>query len=244
MLRKVFRKLKKSYAKRFKKKFLFQAPLVGNLVLDGRDSLSRDIYSGNLTEMEEQRTFLKILAEQDKQIFLDVGSNYGLFSLLAARKGIREIHAFEPNPKAYCQLAGNLYLNDLYTRIKTWEIAASDASGEATIHIDPASSDVASLSPENMPDRWDYSQSHTCRTEPLDALFDFRDRRLFVKIDVEGHEAKALEGMKSLITGNVTDLMIEILPGNENILATLRDMGLVEIARYGPNYILTNRPSV
>jgi hypothetical protein len=64
----------------------------------------------------------------------------------------------------------------------------------------------------------------------LDDVFaDVAGRSIVVKMDIEGHEAKALAGMKKLLSNNRIWLQVELLPRYaEEIRAELRTCGLVE----------------
>src|SRR5439155_701722 len=76
--------------------------------------------------------FIKNLKAKD--VFYDVGSNYGFYSYLAS-EFCAEVHSFDPSPQVFANLQlnlsghPNLYLNN---------VAVSDRNGEATLHISTA----------------------------------------------------------------------------------------------------------
>lgn len=69
---------------------------------------------------------------QQNPMFFDIGSYWGLYSLLAAKANMKTIHAFEADPKNHSQLRSQLFLNDLVHQIKVHHIAVSDHTGTLT----------------------------------------------------------------------------------------------------------------
>lgn len=240
MLKRRVYKLKKSFIKRRKKPFIWSFDDFGRILIDPTDRQSVMIWLDMPAETEERDTFCDHIAKMKPDVFFDIGANYGFYSLLAGKADVPEIHAFEPNPHVFCMLATNIFLNDLSGRTRLWNQAASDREGLATLHLVKGTSDVSTLSPENMPAKWDYNAETTCRMLPLDSLYDFQDKKIFIKVDVEGHEIAALKGMKNLIQSNRTELMIEILFENKETISEIESYGFHLVKMLDRNYFFRN----
>jgi FkbM family methyltransferase len=240
MFKKRVYKLKKSFIKRRKKPFIWSFVDIGRIIIDPTDRQSIMVWLDMPAETEERNTFSEHIAMMKPDIFFDIGANYGFYSLLAGKGGVEEIHAFEPNPHVFCMLATNIFLNGLSGKTRLWNQAASDRAGMAKLHLVKGTSDVSTLSPENMPAKWDYNSETTCRTLTLDSLYDFTDKKIFIKIDVEGHEDSALKGMKNLIQFNRTELMIEILFENTETISKIKSYGFDLVKVLDRNYFFRN----
>jgi FkbM family methyltransferase len=122
--------------------------------------------------------------------FYDIGSNWGYFALYAASRRTRLIvHAFEPHPQTFHDLAGCVEQAGLKELVTCHNFALSSADGEAFIRI---------------PDRLHSGQAEVSRsgrtrisTRRLDAL-DLPPPD-FIKMDVEGHEIEVLQGAESTL---------------------------------------------
>jgi FkbM family methyltransferase len=147
----------------------------------------------------------------DDAIFLDVGSNFGYFSIyIATRPGFHgHIHAFEPIEKSFSslqELVNSLQCDKVVT---CHQMAVSDKSGTAKMDIgsDPG---LASIKDDT------FEQGETVQITTLDSLN--LDRVDFIKIDVEGHEAAALRGADALISTHKPYIFLEswIFPEDQN----------------------------
>ena len=85
-------------------------------------------------EKAEQRFINKFLRPGD--IFVDVGANIGLFTLIAAKLvGKRgHVYAFEPSSRIHQRLIDNIKLNNL-TNVSCYQLALSDRDGEAILYV-------------------------------------------------------------------------------------------------------------
>ena len=68
-------------------------------------------------------------------VFWDVGSNIGVFTLYAAIIGKARVVAFDPLPNNYLGLTENLVLNDLTDRVQAFCIALSNVTKTAPLYI-------------------------------------------------------------------------------------------------------------
>lgn len=169
-----------------------------------------------------------LIADASIEAVLDIGANFGLYSVvLAQTSGITAVEAFEPVRRNYNQLCGNIFANRLNAVITPHRIALSDRSGEAQIHIDPRSTGVSALEPERLARKRDvYRDSESVPLSRLDDLIGWENRRVFVKIDVEGHALKVLAGMERFLARNSVIAQIELLDGDRQaIIEQMRAAG-------------------
>jgi FkbM family methyltransferase len=171
------------------------------LLLNWRNYVDRQV--GLLGGYErEQIDYLLTRMAGGCDAFIDVGANFGLYSLLVARSGrVRAIHAFEPDPRNLAQLAGNLYLNKLTGAVQVHPLAISDKAGPLAFTI---ADDGATGKTYAAPDG-----ATTLMATTLDDTFALAGARLVLKIDIEGHALAALRGGERLLRNNRCLLQIE-----------------------------------
>lgn len=116
----------------------FQLPN-GRVLRIGPDSgiaMSSALYWGGLDAFEPStsrtlRFFFSRVAN-----FVDVGANYGFYSLLAAHWNPNvHVTAFEPVPQIFARLEENIRLNELDGRVQAHCAALSDANGRAKLYV-------------------------------------------------------------------------------------------------------------
>ncbi len=170
-------------------------------------------------------------------VALDCGANIGIYSIEWARamEGWGSVIAFEPQERIYYALCGNLALNNLFN------VKAHNAAIAAKVErIDmpvldyqlPAQFGGLKLKGENT-----IGQEITARTPivgvPIDSLM--LKRCDFIKLDIEGMEAEALEGARSTIIDHQPFLLVEwVHAGKPAIEAILHEIGY-ELAYIGMN---------
>ena len=189
-------------------------------------------------EREQIAFFFQNAKDRGADIFLDVGANYGVYSLLAAKTGnFAEIHAIEAHPENYEGMLACFGANSFARIIAPHNIAASDAEGELFLDnraSDDRASDVASVSKNERPDTF------AIKAAALDSVFDFSGRNIAVKIDVEGHELSVLRGMANLIRRNNVFMQVEILSGGSSQIHSVLECGLRIIHRINSDFYFVN----
>lgn len=147
-------------------------------------------------------------------ICIDVGANYGYFSLflaeLVGEKG--HVFAYEPQAEVHRKLAASVELNGFAGRVSASACAISDTLTTANLWIDPERLGAASLT--------QFGPNATLQSGavvgPLDALFGEQDIKPvdFVKIDVQGEEMRVLRGMQNMIQASPhIAIAMEFTPG-------------------------------
>lgn len=170
-------------------------PVAGRfrMELDPEEYIHAFIYYWGEWEPDESWLVRTLLRPGDR--FVDVGANVGYFSLLAAtvvgERGL--VVAVEPVPTTAEQLLRNIEING-FTQIRTVRCAASDRPGQIGIGRPVSGSGQSSIRLDGPGvTRWQVP------AERLDALLaDLLPVRL-VKMDVEGAECQALEGLSGVL---------------------------------------------
>ncbi|WP_309387652.1 FkbM family methyltransferase [Cerasicoccus frondis] len=127
-------------------------------------------------------------------VFVDIGANIGIFTMLAARAG-KPCIAIEPHPKNFQNLLRNLEANDI-DGVECFNFALSDSAGFVNLF---GSGEMASLNQE-----WGGKtavQSMLVARTTLDRLIAHRfvGQRLLIKMDTEGHEYSVLQGAAEVL---------------------------------------------
>jgi len=175
-------------------------------------------------------------------VFLDIGSYFGLYSMLMARTNLfRKIVAFEADTLNFRQLCANLLINDPNCLIEPQFIAISEHAGEAVFesslwHPEGNRGGVG-INEEGRPEQEDKA---VVKTEKIDHLIPMQGERVFVKIDVEGHELKVLAGMLQTLSKNKVFLQVETFFQLEDVCTILEPLGYVLVHEIKPDYFFTN----
>jgi FkbM family methyltransferase len=128
---------------------------------------------------------------------LDIGAQLGYFSLLAARQGAQTVYAFEPAPGNFKLLERNVQANGYTNIIQKVPKAVGSSQGAVVMFI------------------YEGSDSHAMYRHPLASVREkisvecvTVDEFLpgqpidVIKMDIEGNEPHALEGMRRTIAAN------------------------------------------
>jgi len=161
------------------------------------------------------------MARRADGLFLDVGANCGLYSILACA-GNPKLRAIAWEPTDIRGRAGlNVKVNDLSERIEIRPAAVGRESGTATffLHKDPTMGGFT--------DRSEEGKRIEVDLECLDAVIPPGVKVGLVKIDVEGHEREVFAGMRRVLTDSHPTVFFECLKPSEwgDSYELLRDSG-------------------
>ncbi|HET8903038.1 MAG TPA: FkbM family methyltransferase [Saccharospirillum sp.] len=150
--------------------------------------------------------------QADPFVFVDIGANQGLYSILAGlNANCEQAIAFEPVSSTFSLLKANIAINGVEAVVHPVQAAVSLSTGHATIAKKPGHSGAASL--RQLP-RW-FRVTETISTlgpEALPALVPANTGRI-IKIDVEGHEKSVLEALgHSGLLENTMAVFYEVNP--------------------------------
>ena len=169
-------------------------PMGGRLNIDKSDAyLGMSLLYKGSYEPVQTKEFIDALSTQS--IVLDVGANFGYYSVIASKKCSQgAVHAFEPDKSNYAVLVSNVLENSA-SNFFAINAAISDEVGELAFSSNPVhrgKSGVALVGEQS-----DY-------TVPCMTIDDYCARNNIevvdvIKIDVEGFEPKVLLGAKTTI---------------------------------------------
>jgi FkbM family methyltransferase len=178
---------------------------------DQRDSVAREVCFTGCYEPQETQLASRLLHAGD--VFVDVGANWGYYTLAAAHwvGAAGRVFAFEPEPRLFALLTANLAVNRLDS-VRAYQAAVAAGCGRlafTAFHTDGGN--------------WGQSRSagragqvdFECETVALDDTLDAAGIGpvQLTKIDVEGGEVEVLAGMRrGLAQGRYRYILIECHP--------------------------------
>lgn len=200
------------------------------VLLDPKDHCGREIYIKYLWrrrwahEPYEQSVVTQILKCFDGCWFVDVGASYGMYPLLAAEPSlsphVNRIIAIEGSPQTYAWLNRTVEANQLEQQVKTLNSAISDADDKDLLFFrHPKFSEWSRIAEqaENTSE-----QSTIVKSKTLDSLLAQDGWQpsvpLFIKVDIEGGEPRALAGLRSSLLKAkeyfvIVEFHVELLDG-------------------------------
>lgn len=168
-------------------------------------------------------------------LFFDVGANIGLYSLYAAKKGLR-VFAFEPESQNYAQLNKNIHLNRLDDRCRAFPLALGPSLKADCLYL---SSFVAGAALNNFGEAVDFEKNvfkpsfkQGAVSISLDALMETLAFPVphHLKIDVDGLERSIVNGASKVLRDpRLKSVLIEINEGlseDREILSVMKNAGL------------------
>jgi FkbM family methyltransferase len=147
----------------------------------------------------------------DDETIIDVGANIGAIALFAALVVPRgRVMAFEALPHIADDLRNNIAVNG-FTNISVHEVAVGERRGDADIFTNLEERGSSSLL-EKSNDARAYDKPRRVPIRPLDDFTHAAGRIAVIKIDVEGYEAKVLEGAQRTIEEHRPLIILEYDP--------------------------------
>ncbi|MHB8530309.1 MAG: FkbM family methyltransferase [Caulobacteraceae bacterium] len=144
----------------------------------------------------------------------DVGANHGYYTLLFADLvgSAGRVAAIEPNPAMCRLLERSVSVNGFQSRVTLFELAAAAEDGAmAELFAPPNEPKNARI--VNWADGGTGGENSTpVQTARLSTALAAWDRIDFVKIDVEGAEQPALDGLRPLLERDRPDMVLEYHP--------------------------------
>jgi FkbM family methyltransferase len=218
----------------------------GWIYLDIKESpmmLARALGCYELSKQEALKQFLR-----SGSVFVDVGCNKGDFSLLASRLvGVEgRVLSFEPHPENCRWLRRSIAKNE-YGNIDLYELALSDVSGTAQLHLGQKSGFHTLLAGKLKKEKGAL-EVKTRRLDDLLAEIRFDLPIDAMKIDVEGAEMHVLKGARETISRspNIV-LFLDVHPQHgvkpQEVCDCLQGLGLKLFAEQPPFNIAIQNPN-
>lgn len=186
---------------------------VSFLVVDEIDNVQAEHLQQKFYAPDELRQIASVFPKGG--VFLDVGANVGNHSIYAALfMAASKVISVEPNPAAYRILRANAGLNGVQTTIAHHPVGLSNRAGRAV-----------SMTPDH-----NLGGTHLTRADEGALILLTGDELLagekvdFIKIDTEGMEIEALEGLADTIRNHRPILFVEVdcrnSPAFENLTSS------------------------
>ena len=199
------------------------------LVVFAFDHIAHNINLKGVYEGKELDTFFDWIKQYNQEIFagvaLDIGANIGNHSLYFSDY-FKKVYSFEPNPRTYQVLRLNAVLA---SHIKCFEVGLSDINKQSQMDVNPTNSGGATVTDCGS------EHAHTITLKSLDSIIGDDEDIKLIKIDVEGHELKALIGAERVIRKNQPIILFEQHPhdfsdGHSKVVDLLRNYGYRKFA--------------
>ena len=167
---------------------------------------------------KEPGTIAWINQMQPGEVFYDIGANIGVYTLYAAKRGVK-VYAFEPHALNAVELARNVHVNGLSDLVTVIQMPITEGYGLALFYY---RSLRAGTSGHQSKCEW---ENNCVRFEPeccirmpsssIDGLLEWDEIKAphYIKIDVDGNEPKIVDGLRcTLVRSTVKSLQIETEP--------------------------------
>ncbi len=154
--------------------------------------------------LEKELDILFLIVQKQSRT-IDIGGNRGTYAYCLWRLRAK-LEVFEPNPKCNSILSA---WSSGKPDVNIHPVALSDSSGQANLHIpidESGEEHDASASIEHA--EFDNARDELVSLKTLDS-YHF-DNVSFIKIDVEGHEHKVIQGAAATISTSHPALLVEI----------------------------------
>lgn len=136
--------------------------------------------------------------------FIDIGACIGEYCIWLAKQD-KDCYAFEPVSKNYQALEENIELNSVQSKVKSFNYGLGEKEEEVLFEVMDTVTGSSHISRDNS------TQGETIKIKKLDAILSeselSNDKRVILKMDVEGMEVDVLKGGSNLIR-RLSDLRI------------------------------------
>jgi len=180
----------------------------GRMILQLDDLMQFPVYY-NIFEAQYKSCLDAIL--QDAKVVIDVGANIGQYALYFAFQG-KKVFAFEPMPSMIERLKKHIAINNAGDRITLVTKALTSSNGTLKFSLPKAeNSGTASTVLGRSQNTDELIEVEGITLDDYLASINFQGSVDLIKIDIEGAELFALQGMKNLLSSpNKPVLILEM----------------------------------
>ncbi len=173
----------------------------------GRDISMLPQIKLNIYEKSEL-DFLETISFKANSVFWDIGANVGLYSIIFAKANPTwKIFSFEPNTKVHKNFHKNISFNNC-GNIELLPLALSDSKGKASLRINQNRPGTSSINSRFS--KFIHSEIIECISGDEMFLSGKIPAPNLIKIDVEGHELRVINGLKLIISKHKPVISIEV----------------------------------
>jgi FkbM family methyltransferase len=181
-------------------------------VCDLRDMIAREVFFTG--QYGPQETALLNAVLRPGATFVDVGANWGYFTLLAAHLvgTTGSVVAMEPDPRLFTILRANVEANRL-RQVSPLPVAAADRAG--TLELAGHDPEAGNWGLSSLMENGGGGERFAVDSRTVDAVLDEEgtERVELLKMDIEGAEEMALRGMEAgLAGGRYRRVLVELHP--------------------------------
>jgi len=213
------------------------------MYLDFLDPIDRQIILNQNYEVEELNIFENLIKKNSSNYLLDIGANCGYYTFFFFFFNPKlKVLAYEPNNEAHFKFLETLKKNEILKEsIKLFNYGLSNTNSELNLYskvkFGYAQTGGASVEAD------ENGKSQIAKFKIGDDVLNLKNENIAIKIDVEGHELKTLQGIYNLIRQNNIILQIEIFEQNlQKVTHYLNNAGFKLIAdvKKRSNYYFSN----
>lgn len=180
-----FNRNKEKFKKIYKKEFVYFF----------NDTIAKEINIHGIYEKDEINLISELI--RSKGSIIDIGANIGNHSL-AFSKISKKVYSFEAHPRTFEVLKFN---TKAYKNIKIFNLGLSNRKG--LLFFDNCKS--TNIGGKKL----SKTGSIISKIDKLDNIIKLDKKIKLIKIDIEGHEFEALQGMKKLLNNNNSLILLE-----------------------------------
>jgi methyltransferase, FkbM family len=206
-----------------------------SFLCDLRDAIAREVCFTGRYEPQDTALIQSLLASG--MTFVDVGANWGYYTLLAAHLvgPLGRVVSFEPDPRLFPVLSENVSYNRL-EQVTALQVAAADEAGLLILSGYEEDCENRGLSRLVEQEAGTNGRTFRVQARPIDAMLDELDVETvdLLKMDIEGAEELALRGMlKGLERHRFRRIVLELHPSilaergrtAQDVMSLLTDAG-------------------
>jgi FkbM family methyltransferase len=151
---------------------------------------------------------------------LDIGANIGYYTLMEALvvKDKGKVYAFEPESKNFELLNKNVKENNYFNIVRTYPFAVSDKNSIAKLYLSEQSNLHTMIDPRILGRESFTSNFLNVKSVKIDDFLKNEPPIDFIRMDIEGYECMAIDGMVELLGKTIRHikLLIEVHPHSYN----------------------------
>ena len=192
------------------------------------DTISKEISIHGVYENDEIELISKKIGTRGNVI--DIGANIGNHSI-AFSKISKKVYSFEAHPRTFEILKFN---TKEYSNIKIFNLGISNRKGFLFFN--------KSRSTNIGGKRLSKTGSIKSKINKLDNIIKLNNKIELIKIDIEGHEYEALEGMKKLLNNNKSLILLEFC--EESVSKRRKIINFLKSKEYFHSYYISKEKKI